>query len=702
MSAVGGAISRLSWMRRLLGSSVQAWSLAPALVAIVLFKLATSDGGRHVSTLALAEAVVVGLLGIVVARGMLRPTSVTRALLLLLVAAMVTAIGSVRPEDSIREILLWLSYLGIAVVTASTVNHIAIARRFLDALTVIAGWLCLIALFMYWGAATAGTRWYATFYWPNQFAAFLLLVLPLTLVRFLRAPKIRDALAQGMMTLLFVVSLVFTYSRGAWLVLAAVALPAMILLRPRRWGSVLGRLVILIVLAAVSVFALVQSHATQDATQGVVARAASVADPGDYAIQGRLNFWRAGLKIFRDHPVFGTGPGTFDAVHAAYQRDVRYFARDAHSLYIQTLAEMGIIGLGALAALLVAIGNTWRRTLLAAQGTEEYPLILGLGLGVLAFVLHSAIDMDWMFPAIPATAFGLIGVLAWYDAPSRVRTAGVDTGMQTKTRVPWGGRDLWSRVPVLLLLVIAFATNYAFFNAQRHFVWGQEAARRGEWSMAVRHYAEAVWWDPLSSRYLDAYAGALVRIARPQPALAVDTLRRAMRVDRMNASFPLHLAEILTSDRVSPDARREAEVLLRHALELDRFNRPETYRALARLYKEEGRYDDAEQVYSAAIVRYTGRNVGQGSILYLFLWPEVIELFQDAAALSAERGQIEQAAHTLEQLLAEDPTAVSAAVQLSALYIQMNRYADARALLEAMARRVPNDPAVVKALNTLR
>ncbi len=702
MSVVVGAFSRLSSVRRLVGARMPAFPLVLALTVVVLFKLAISDGGRHAATLAFAEMLVSGLLGIVVARGRVRMSAVARPVLVVLAVATVTAIGSVRPDASIRELQLWLLYLGIALVTASALTSVAMARRFLDALTVIAGWLCLIALFMYWGAGTPGTRWFSTFYWPNPFAALLLLVLPLTLVRFLRAPELRDAFTHGLTALLFVVSLVLTYSRGAWVALGAVALPGMILLRPGQWEDVLRRLVILVILASVSVVALVRGPAVQDGTHGVVARAASVADLGDYSIQGRLNFWRAGLEIFRDHPVFGTGPGTFGAVHAAYQRDVRYYARDAHSLYVQAMAEMGAPGLAALAALLAAVGNAWRQTLRAARGKEEYPLIVGLGLGVVAFFLHSAIDMDWMFPAVPAMAFGLIGVLSWYNAWSRVGSAGTTAGGQAGARAGWTWKNLWSRGLALVALVVALVTTYAFWVAQRHFVWGQEATRRGEWSNAVDHYAAAVWWDPLSSRYLDAYAGALLRTAEPRRTLAADALRRAMRVDRMNAALPLHLAAVVTAGRAAPDAQRESEELMRRALELDRFNRPETYRALASLYKTEGRYDEAEQVYRNATALYLGRSLGQGSSLYLFLWPDVVGLVQDAASLSAERGKVEPAARILEQLLAEDPTAVDAAVQLSALYVRLNRYADARALLEATARRVPNHPAVVQALNALQ
>ncbi len=675
---------------------------AVALVAI-LFKLAISDGGRDLDSLTIAQALIFVMLGLSVWAGVASSTAVTRPLLVMLAVVMLASIGSVRLEASVRELLLWLMYLGITTITASAVADAAVARRFVDAVIAIGGWLCLIALFVFWGAGDPSMRWYATFYWPNPFAAFLLLLLPLTLMRYLHAPRIRDALAHGLMTGLFVVSLVFTYSRGAWIVLGAMVPVAIIVLRPRRWGGVAGRLVCLIALAAALVFALGRGFASRDTGQRVVTRAASVTNISDYAIRGRLSFWRTGLEIFAGHPLLGTGAGTFASVHPAYQRDVRYYARDAHNLYIQTLAELGVVGLAALIAFLGSVGNMWRRALRTAQGREEYPLIAGVGVGLFAFFLHSAFDMDWMFPANPAMAFALIGVLAGYDLSrsSEGARAARQLGRWVTGPLAATQRTAWVRVLAVGVLVLALAATSVLWAAQRDAVLGREAARRGEWSLAADHYAAAVRWNPLSSRYLEEYASAVLRPPMPGPALAAELLRRAMAVDRLNAALSVHLAAVLTSGASTPSAQRDAETLLRHALKLDPLNRPGTYRALARLYQGQGRYDEADRVYRDAMTLYTGRNLGQGSALYLLLWPDVMGLFEDAARFNLVRGKLEHAAQILEQLLAEDPTAVDGVLQLSELYIKMGRPADARALLEATAGRVPNDPVIVKALNAL-
>src|SRR3989449_11363352 len=115
-----------------------------------------------------------------------------------------------------------------------------------------------------------------------------------------------------------------------------------------------------------------------------------------------------------DHPVVGTGRGTFGAMHPAYQRDVRYYARDAHSLYVQAASEEGGVGLAALAVMLSTLVAAWVSALRAWRKTDAYPLVVGIGLGLAAFFVHSGLDMDWMFPANPAMAMLMAGGLGWF------------------------------------------------------------------------------------------------------------------------------------------------------------------------------------------------------------------------------------------------------------------------------------------------
>ncbi len=626
--------------------------MAPMLVVIVLFKLAISDGGRDPQSLTLAQVVIFVLLAIILWTGGVLRTAVTLPLVAIVATAVFTSFWSVRSEASLREILLWAMYLGITVIIASRLHGVSAATRFLDALVAIAGWLCLIALFMFWGAGNPSMRWYSTFYWPNPFAGFLLLTLPVELVRLAHAGSRRDLLAHGFLSVLLATSLVLTYSRGAWLSLLIV-LPAMgVLLRPASRRDAAVRLVAVAVLITGAVGLLTRGAVLSPAGQTVSGRAASVADATDVSVQGRLNFWKAGVSIFRDHPWVGTGPGTFGAVHARYQRDVRFYARDPHSLYVQTFAEMGAIGGVALVAFLGMLGWAWSRSLVYYKGHDAYPIVCGAGLGVLAFLIHSAVEMNWAYPANPALMSALVGVLAWAD---RTRLSSDHHAVRLRVR--------GLQVAFGLVLIIPAVTAIVVYRAHTEFVLGVRETEQNRPAAALAHYRAAARLNPLSARYRARVAVVAAFLGQNDEADA--SWREAMRLDPMNASHPLDFSLMLTRSG-NPERLEEIEALVRRAISLDPLNRPEAYGALAGVYVRQGRPAMAAATYRQAIGRYLGRGLS-GTMPHLLLWPEVVRLALDASEFFVQQGNALEAERVLRAVLAEDPQSPALVAALAKL-----------------------------------
>jgi putative inorganic carbon (hco3(-)) transporter len=92
---------------------------------------------------------------------------------------------------------------------------------------------------------------------------------------------------------------------------------------------------------------------------------AKVTQGSNDAIQGRKSENLAALEMFRDHMIFGVGPGNYSRHYLSYSQqiglDPRLTAREAHSLYLGSLAETGIVGGCALFAVLwLALRGAWR------------------------------------------------------------------------------------------------------------------------------------------------------------------------------------------------------------------------------------------------------------------------------------------------------------------------------------------------------
>jgi O-antigen ligase len=128
----------------------------------------------------------------------------------------------------------------------------------------------------------------------------------------------------------------------------------------------------------------------------------------------RGEYWRVALRSFADHPVGGVGTAGFQ-VEWIREREERVFAFDAHSLYIETLAELGIVGFALLAAFAACVAGGLRRHFRAAPGDP----LLAAGAAVLgAFAVHAGMDWDWEMPAVTLPALLLAAACVQRPAPS--------------------------------------------------------------------------------------------------------------------------------------------------------------------------------------------------------------------------------------------------------------------------------------------
>jgi O-antigen ligase len=108
-------------------------------------------------------------------------------------------------------------------------------------------------------------------------------------------------------------------------------------------------------------------------------------------------YWRVAAHDVRQHPLLGSGAGSFAAVWEDSSRArTGVSVRDAHNLYLETLAETGPFGL---ALLLGALGLPLALT----RRVWDAPLGPSLAAAYLAFLLHAAVDWDWEIPAVVLT-----------------------------------------------------------------------------------------------------------------------------------------------------------------------------------------------------------------------------------------------------------------------------------------------------------
>jgi O-antigen ligase len=162
-----------------------------------------------------------------------------------------------------------------------------------------------------------------------------------------------------------------TFSRGGIVALAVVILAGIVY--GGRWRSAFVALALVV--------AVVGFVYVNEATSGAAGRLSSANS------SGRVDIWNVGLRIVKANPVAGVGSGNFTTAEPHYLLAPGSIGRPeliidtplvAHNIYLQVLAEMGIVGLSLFVAVLaLSVGSAIRAVSLFRRRGEDLLEVLG-------------------------------------------------------------------------------------------------------------------------------------------------------------------------------------------------------------------------------------------------------------------------------------------------------------------------------------
>jgi O-antigen ligase len=258
---------------------------------------------------------------------------------------------------------------------------------------------------------------------------------------------------------------------------------------------------------------------------------------GSAANNGRIEFWRVARDTFQDDPLAGRGAGSYQLVWAQ-ERPSGFTLVDAHSLYLEVAAELGLVGLVALAiGLLMLLGGA----LVRCRGRQRAPYAAVAALGI-TWLVHAGLDWDWEMPAVTLPffalgAFALAGESPRLGAPPRLARIAGAVGLLVIAVTPALLQVSQARLDDAVLALRhgdctraidrALASNSVLGVRPEPFeVLGYcDARRRGSERLGVVMMKRAVDRDPDFWRYW--YGLALVRgAARLDPRPAAHEARR--------------------------------------------------------------------------------------------------------------------------------------------------------------------------------
>ena len=296
----------------------------------------------------------------------LAPAPTIGAGLVLLCAMLLSTLTAHDLPSALKEVIKLAEVLVVALFVASTVRSTADVRFVLFVSLGAAVSESLVGIHQFVTGSGPETfqigpfvRAYGDFAQPNAFAGYLALILPFALALSLlrssdRWPGLAASAVIGMAVLA-------SLSRGAWVGLGlAISLMALIWGPGTRLGLVgaSGILGIALVFGVAGVLpAVITERVTVVFENFLVFDVRELeTNPTNFPLVERLAHWYAAWGMFEAFPLAGVGPGNYDAAYEDFQlQGWPESLGHAHNYYLNTLAELGVVGFLAFATFMATI-----------------------------------------------------------------------------------------------------------------------------------------------------------------------------------------------------------------------------------------------------------------------------------------------------------------------------------------------------------
>jgi len=201
---------------------------------------------------------------------------------------------------------------------------------------------------------------------------------------------------------------------------------------------------------------------------------------GTSGLSGRNALMLTALRIFKSHPIFGSGPGTYQFVYFKY-RPTMIFSKFPHSSPFQILSEMGIVGFTLYVLFLWFI----LKKIFSLLKSNNL-LFFGFSFAFLGVLLHTFIDFDLSIPAMFYVFFTFLGILFSLDLNRKEMKF-----IEIKKFLPYA-----STLLIVLVIINVFLIFGASFSNK-----GKSFLNKRQYEYAQKNLEQSTLLDPLNSDY---------------------------------------------------------------------------------------------------------------------------------------------------------------------------------------------------------
>jgi O-antigen ligase len=331
-------------------------------------------------------------------------TPLDKPFLCLAVLCILSSVFSLHHRTSLWAVILLLNYVTIFYLIIHTVNTRSRLRNLIYVIIGVATLLSIFGLMKKLGSNPF--PWYdyshlkrgtdivsSTYVNPNHFAGYLEMAIPLILGLLLIGLRGGKLILLCYLSLILLTGLIISLSRGGWVsaTIGLAFMAAALLISPY-----FERKKLFATIVAGSLFLALIVVANRPVVHEIRTLTEKAEEP---SFASRVLVWGKVLNMTSDHPLLGTGPGTFSTIFTQYQPagfTKRFFR--AHNDYLQFISEMGMFLVPIVGWMMIAFYGKGLKKLKnpsrLVRGTT-----LGAMSGVTAILIHSIFDFNLHIPA---------------------------------------------------------------------------------------------------------------------------------------------------------------------------------------------------------------------------------------------------------------------------------------------------------------
>ena len=438
---------------------------------------------------------------------------------------------------SLKELPLFLTGPLLYFLITNNISDDRTIRRILNVLLIVGSLFGIYGVlqyngidFSFWTRNIGRQQVFGLFGNVNYFAEYLIVPLPIAISLLFASKNKMKKLLLLIGILAMGCSLILTFTRGSYLSFGVALIFMFFLFLISRGKNIFKKnrkifIIILAVIILVTFLFVIPTPLNKSGTaiEKIKNRISISQLTQDYSIKRRVTTWKYTVLMIKDHPLLGSGIGTFKYNTLKYQAE--FFdqgenrslypyglADKAHNEYLQLWAEMGIVGLGIFVWLIISYFNYGLKILRKSKDEYKQAIIIGLmgavGAvlvdGIFGFPLHlsATIILFWM-------SLGLTIALGESRKEEQGQEIMLDNFNQKdkkekqdqKIRKGNKQSDIARFAPLLYILII-FLTIFLGVTVSRPFIarvywyYANMEIKNENWNEAIKIDEKALKWDP--------------------------------------------------------------------------------------------------------------------------------------------------------------------------------------------------------------